>query len=535
VTTTRGSASSSPSRLAEPIRVVRSKIRTARSILRFVQHNRSTWSPPAAAPGEVLLESYPVAETVIPFSYVANVLASRGFGRIVPFGRVRAPKSTEVVYRSFGAKSQVVSRLAPAQTARVADLLEGVTPGLGSKSDLFDLRVQDIWIGNDVYQTYLRGGRPTLDLNDPAFTELLRAGLGDLVYWTDYFDRHDVRAVVTSHDCYLPNILNKIAFQRGVPVFFPGGKNVTRASAPETVYNYFPAYRELFARLPEHEQRTGVATARNELLRRLEGRKSADVPWIVQSAFHDRRRPRVVQESERLKVLICSHCFFDNPHMYGGLLFLDFWEWLSFLGRIAASTDYDWYLKMHPAPAADTAKVIAQIAADFPRFTMVPSDTSHHQLADEGIDWVLTAYGTVGEEYPALGVPVINAGYNPRAAYSFNLHPRTVPEYEQILLNLPRTPAPPMVPEELHEFHYMNHYHVAEDDFFFPSYKQMVQDLAGYQRGGPAVYDYFLDRLTPARHRRIVEQLDAFVASGRTHLFEGRTGDIRLPGGSEPV
>ena len=42
-----------------------------------------------------------------------------------------------------------------------------------------------------------------------------------------------------------------------------------------------------------------------------------------------------IKNSNKTKVLICTHCFFDNPHGYGGMIFLDFYEWLVFLGEIS--------------------------------------------------------------------------------------------------------------------------------------------------------------------------------------------------------
>jgi hypothetical protein len=69
---------------------------------------------------------------------------------------------------------------------------------------------------------------------------------------------------------------------------------------------------------------------------------------------------------------------------------------------------------------------------------LIPSETSHLQLKEEGINFGLTVYGTIGFEYAALGIPVINASLcNPRIRYHFNIHPRTIDEYRIILLNLP--------------------------------------------------------------------------------------------------
>ena len=46
----------------------------------------------------------------------------------------------------------------------------------------------------------------------------------------------------------------------------------------------------------------------------------------------------------------------------------------------------------------------------YPRFALIPSETSFHQLADEGIQFALTCYGSIGHECPLLDIQVINAG-----------------------------------------------------------------------------------------------------------------------------
>ena len=43
---------------------------------------------------------------------------------------------------------------------------------------------------------------------------------------------------------------------------------------------------------------------------------------------------------------------------------------------------------------------------------MINSNTSHHKIISEGVDFVLTVYGSVAIEYAYFGIPVINATKN---------------------------------------------------------------------------------------------------------------------------
>ena len=72
-----------------------------------------------------------------------------------------------------------------------------------------------------------------------------------------------------------------------------------------------------------------------------------------------------------------------------------------------------------------------------PHFKLLPDEYPHKKIVENGIDVVLTGYGSVGIEYALLGVPVINASVNnPHKNYNFNLHPKNLSEYENLLCNL---------------------------------------------------------------------------------------------------
>jgi hypothetical protein len=144
---------------------------------------------------------------------------------------------------------------------------------------------------------------------------------------------------------------------------------------------------------------------------------------------------------------------------------------------------------------------------------MIPPDTSHYQLAAEGINFVLTCYGTVGHEYPLLGVQVINAGDNPHMAYDFNWNPKTLSEYEHMLLNL-NSLKKEIKLDELYEFYFVHYGTSAVDDLVFRSYTQMLSELTEQQRVHTDIFSYFLNQLTQDRHLEIIRNFSDFIDSG---------------------
>lgn len=491
----------------------------------FIKHNKKVWRGWSNRNSDsvILVDFYPVSETLIAYSYFLNALARKNNAAIKVFSSLSGKLNikTKKIYKSFNTTGHIITSLCKEQKLRMKAMAREIIPSLKKKKDVFDLTVLDIWIGIDIYESYLRRySEPTIVLDDKRLIELIEEGIGLVIFWLDYFKRNSVAAVVISHDNYLEmNAVSKVAYYLKVPVYLPNVRGICYAKKPFSLYDYFGSYRQMFRKLSINEQRKGLALAKKQLELRFRGHVGVDIPYSTKSAFHSSRKgKKVVKSSENIKVLICTHCFYDNPHGYGEMLFLDFFEWLCFLGKISERTAYDWYIKVHPDYWPGTMKVVRKIIEMFPKITLIPHDVSHHQLVEEGIDFVLTAYGTVGHEYPALGIQVINAGYNFRIAYDFNWHPKSIEEYEHLLLNMDKL-SKNIKLEDIYEFYYINHYYVCADDLIFKSYRQYLQDLTPEQRCGSTVYKYFLDQLTEEKHQENINNMQNFIDSGKTHYF----------------
>jgi hypothetical protein len=414
--------------------------------------------------------------------------------------------------------------LSPEKGDYARSISQGIKSGIKTKQDVFDISYRGVSIGVAIYESYLQMcRRPTADLEDPRLYDYIDEGIRTAVFWDDYLERHAVRAIVISHDCNIPeDVLARIAYERKIPVYLADCLRLRNADRPYSYATHFTDYRKMFDSFSEEEKEKAVRLAKNQLERRFCGEVAVDMVYSTESAFvrSDDEAP-VLRQNDKIKILIATHCFFDNPHGYGGMLFLDFYEWLMHLGEISKQTDYDWYIKTHPNYLPGTMEIITEILDKYPHIQLIPSKVSHHQLVEEGIDFVVTVYGTVGHEYPALGVPVINAGYNPRIAYDFNYHPKSIEEYDNVLLNLDKLHIE-MDKQQIYEFYYMQHYYAFIDDLVLESHRKYVQDVGLRSVGGPEMYSYFIDQLTDSRHHQIIDRFSEFVESGRRNYFELR-------------
>lgn len=506
---------------------------------KFVNHNRRFFSARTKAKGlggpEVLFEFNWLHSSHIACSYLANVLAAKTGARIVAYSPIyplsfwrkvewRVSKflalSDFLVYRSFGTSGFFYPKLNRTQRARAKDLSAQLLSGIKTKSDIEAISVDGILLGDLIYDSYLRANnKPTIEVEGESFRIFLLNSIGLYVFWVDYFNEHDVRAVNASHSVYTLAIPLRIALSKGIPAFVAGAIHAYRLSTKQILDSCdFLEYREEFRKLPIEVQMAGLEKAKERIELRFSGKVGVDMGYSTKSAYGEQKKTRLLKESARKKILIATHCFFDSPHSYGNNLFPDFYEWLDFLGKMTFETDYDWYIKTHPDYLPGTMEIIATFLRKYPKLTLLPADSSHHQLVQEGIDVALTCYGTIGFEYAALGIPVINASVNnPHIAYNFNLHPKNIDEYRSAIKNLD-TISLNIDKNEVYEYYFMRNIFDAKD-WLFDDYEATVQEMGGYyEQFTTKVYDVWMKECTDQKHQKMLEKVASFIDSGNARI-----------------
>lgn len=501
----------------------------------FIAHNRRVFEDKQQRYDPkrvVLLEFNGMQSAHIAYSYLANVLAKEHCAAIKAYapkpsrsfiGRSRfqlenlTNRNNFGVYRSFGTSDVFGIRITAPQRAIATDIFREILPTLKTKWDLEALEIEGIWVGDLFYDTYLMNyKRATIDMDSPEFFNALLDYIALFVFWKEFFERNEVRAVNVSHCVYNLAIPLRIAVRRGIPAYQANVTHVYRLDARRLfAYNEFFEYRTRFAALPREVREAGLAEARRRIERRFSGEVGVDMAYSKKSAYGAARAHRLLKDSTRKKILIATHCFFDSPHSYGNNIFPDFYEWLDFLGKTSEETDYEWYIKTHPDYLPGTMEIINSFVDRYPRLTLLPSDASHHQLIAEGIDVALTVYGTIAFEYAALGIPVINASQNnPHVAYEFNLHPKDVAEYRRMLHGLDSLDLR-IDRNQIYEYYYMRHIHHT-GDLFFDNYDSTLWSLGGYNdQFSPKVYDKWINEWNPEKHKSLLSDVTSFVRSGK--------------------
>lgn len=500
---------------------------------RFMLHNRRVFSRAGKENSrvpEVLFELNLLRSAHVAYSYLATVLADLSDAKIVAYSPQPIKgimqwlnfyisrlvgKEPFGTYRSFGTVGFFSIKLSKNQKKKAESIYGYAFPALRSKWDVEALTIQGVRVGDLIYDHYLyKYNRPTVELSGMEFQTFLLQSIELFVFWDEYIKTHDVRAINVSHCVYNLAIPLRIAVNKNIPVYQASATHVYRLTEKNLfAYNDFFYFKEQFAALPEAVRKVGVTQAESRINRRFSGEIGVDMSYSTKSAYGEARHARLLRDTERTKILIATHCFFDSPHSYGDNIFPDFYEWLDFLGKMTEVTDYDWYIKTHPDYLPGTKEVIDYFIEKYPRLTLLPSDASHLQLISEGIGLALTVHGTIAFEYAALGVPVINASQtNPHIAYDFNLHANNPDDYERLLKNFPQIDFK-IDKDQVYEYYFMRHIFNTEN-IFFRDYDKVVEDLGGYYgQFEPKVYDRWMEDWSPTLHASIFNALKSFIIS----------------------
>lgn len=509
---------------------IKQKYKDYRTIREFKHHTLRIFRKDSEVKNRksiVLIEANHMQSAHIAYSYFANLLADKHEAKIVAFAQKNTTRRTRLynrikklirfdyfgIYLAFGTSEFIEILPSKEQKQQAKAIYKKIKPNIKSKRDIENISINGIEIGTLIYDNYLRLHHvPTIEIDEKSFYEFLLESIETFVFWNDYFDKHDVKSINISHSVYNLAIPMRLAVAKNIYAYQANIKSAFRLSS-DNMYalTNFHNYSKIFSTLSEMEQKEGKLKAQKQLEGRLSGQIGVDMEYSTKSAYGKFKTKKVLKQSSKVKVLIATHCFFDSPHAYGKNLFTDFYEWLNFLGKISEKTDYDWYIKTHPDYLDGTMEIVEKFLEKYSKIILLPADTSHNQIISEGISCALTVYGTIGHEYALLGVPVINASNNnPHIAYDFNLHPKTIDEYSEILLNLDKVNVD-INKEKIYEYYYM-HYIYYSENIFFRDYKKTIKDIGGYkQQFTTKAYDQWLRQFTIEDHELIVENIKKFL------------------------
>ena len=221
---------------------------------------------------------------------------------------------------------------------------------------------------------------------------------------------------------------------------------------------------------------------------------------------------KVIKNKSKTNCLIAAHHFSDAPNVWGRLLFDDFYDWIEYLGKLSLKLDYEWYIKFHPLDHKDNLDTINYFTNKYKKFNLVHSNISHKQLISEGINLVLTGFGTIGFEYAYYKIPVINASLNnPHISFDFNHNPSNLIEYKDSIINYKNLKIN-FNKDQLYEYFYMRY---LNNFYLYPDELSKNRDIEQIDDHSFKAYDRWLNLFNPKVDKNLKDKISKFIDSNK--------------------
>lgn len=497
----------------------------------FIRFNERLWSKEKIEDTDNIVilpyEGIHDSSTIVR-AYCINYLAQKYNAKIIAYIREgrKVDSITDSlwdVYKSFNVVGAIDESLTEEQQERVEQLVEDIWPTLHTYDDWYhNIEIYGINFGRTILRHYLRVYIPTYTIEDIYMKDFLREAVSYIVYWYDYLTNHSVKAMILEDGVSREGYARDIACKMGIDVYVTQNNEFRKLTMNNSIFKHTKYYKKFWNELSESEKAKGKECAKNKLQARLTG-NSNDVYYPDgKSPFSVICENRILENNDKIKVLICPHIFEEDSYHGAWQLFNNYFSWLVTLGELSEKTDYEWYIKKHPAGSWRDDIIIDEFLRRYSKIKEIPKLVSARQLRDEGLQFALTVCGTIGHEYAALGVQVINAGDNPHIAYDFNWNPQTKKEYIHLLLNLHELDKK-IDMDEIYEYFAIHFLYY--DDINRRAWKAFYMNPELTETGlkkGTNKYRLFMEECDDNRHQEIkknVEELFEFVDNWKENEF----------------
>ncbi len=439
------------------------------------------------------------------------------------------------IYKSFGVSKFVKPFVNKDIDLKSNTLFNSLVSKIRNKNDVLNLKIDDIEFGDLLYDGYLkRYYKYTLDINSVQFHKYLKNFIKLYLFWDNYFNKNKVKSIVGVHTCYAYGLILRIALNKNIKVFTAECGKIYQLNKKRQISNMeIKDLKEKVNSLRKDQFEILKDKAKLSIRNRFEGKTSNKIHELVttKSANHNNYsiKNKVLKQNEKIKVLIATHNIGDAHNAFGKSYFEDFYEWLMFLGSISEKTNYDWYLKDHPyysdlryATSLDrTYNLSKKIEKKFKNIKRLDPNLSHHQLREEGINFVLTIYGTISWEYAYYNVPVLTATNScPTMNFNFNYHSSNKKNYEKNLMNLNNI-SMKIDRDEIIKF-YISRYLIFNHDNLMKNFSNFLNDTSKNfdSYDSHDFYEYVYNNITKKDIIIMKKDIENFIKSDE-YIFAG--------------
>jgi hypothetical protein len=425
----------------------------------FINFNKLKWIKPVREERKktsiILVDLFPWYPLIYFWSYIANILSHKYNSQLKYFyfnlSETRFSKFSFFIsklvdiYKSFNVTRGITEYDFVYRQKEIKQFEKNFSK-IKTKNELIKYKKNKIKIGDLIYDTYLRTTfNPTLNLKDKRLKVIFIKAEKIFSEINTFFKKNKVKCIIPSHLCYIPyGIISRIAVSKNIPVIKVRAALASRSIRLIKIGKYcldeapYYSFKKIFNKFSKLEKIKNLEIGKNIILNRISGKKDKYLKYLNKSLFYTpSNRNNLFNDSDKEKIILFPHCFYDYPHRFRWMIFNDFYEQMTyFLQKSLQLKQYQWFYKPHPHSLTGHIDYHKKILKNYPNVVYLDKDTSHKSIIEMKPKCIITNHGTVAHEYAYFNIPAIHTGDNPHINYQFCITVKTKIKLNFIMNNL---------------------------------------------------------------------------------------------------
>lgn len=359
------------------------------------------------------------------------------FQRFFNFFNISTP--IQRFYKNFGGKIVFNNSSLYKDQSFILKRTNEIYESLNSTSDILNIKIDEILIGDLIYDSYLRYyHQPTIIKINTDVKYLIRITLDIYFSFKDFINTNKVNALVQAYTTYITHgITARLCLNSGIKVYCIASDSYIL----QEITKDFPYHGINHTNFTSHShfKKEDLDNSKNLLEFRFSGGVDSATSYMKNSSYfasNNYERLNILFQKKERNIIIYTHDFFDSPHINRMLQFDDLYKFLDdtliYLNNISNTNVF---IKIHPNGIHGADEIAKNLVLKFnnSNFYILDKDVSNLDIVRLKPDLIGTARGTIGIEMAYFSIPVVALYDNIYINYDFVHSCRSKEEYFKIL------------------------------------------------------------------------------------------------------
>jgi hypothetical protein len=236
------------------------------------------------------------------------------------------------------------------------------------------------------------------------------------------FSKNKIKYILTTHTVFINYGLIALVgrkFNSKIKIIYPENnyKNIRVLDVDKKTLVQIDKYYEYKKEFQKIEnKKICYKASENEIKKRIYKNISNEKVSYV-SAYDKSNIP--IFNSTKPKIIILPSCFYDAHHFFRYSLFKDVTEWLEFTLYHASKTNFEWYVKPHPASHKMNYKIYEKLKLKYKTVNFLNPNVSNLAFQKNNFCSMFTFQSSAVHEFAFMNIPSVIVTDNVSVNYSF--------------------------------------------------------------------------------------------------------------------